>query len=121
LPAEEAEERVYYVPVLSVESVDGVGEVVLSDLSDHVTGRVLATGGVLVPVAHDGLDDHQGEVVGISPAGSGESEGDVCGIVTVETNAQVGADDFGGLELDGLGGLGRGVGENLHGPKEVRK
>ena len=77
------------VLVAGIEGGDGVGELVLGNLLAHLGGNVLAkAGGTVVGTKH-GLHDHEGEGILGGPAGTLEGEGDVGGVVRVESNANV--------------------------------
>mmetsp|Transcript_29054 Transcript_29054/g.53396 ORF Transcript_29054/g.53396 Transcript_29054/m.53396 type:complete len:452 (-) Transcript_29054:12-1367(-) len=64
------------VVVVGVEGHEGVSKTLGSDTLDEVTARVLANSAVLVPTTEHGLENHQGNRIGVSPGRTLEGDGD---------------------------------------------
>ena len=98
------------VLVAGVEGGDGVGELVLGNLLAHLGGNVLTQAGGAVVGTEHGLHDHEGEGVLGGPAGTLEGQGDVGGVVGIESDANVNAGEDGGI-VGGINGTGGGGGK----------
>jgi len=103
------------VGVDSVEGSDGLGDVVSSDGGHHRRRGVNGSSvGSVVRTNHH-LEDHEGVVVGISPASSLEGISEVSGGHVIITDADLRADEVSGLlnSLNAVGSLGGDSREDL--------
>lgn len=99
------------VAVAGGEAHEAVGQVVGVDEAAELAALVRSAAQSLVVVADDGLGDQGGEVVGVVPADTLDSNGDVGGGDSVVADAQVRADELGlplGQQVGGVGDRGGG-------------
>ena len=88
-------------------------QVVLVDDAAELAALVRSVAESLVVVADDGLGDQGGEVVGVAPADTLDSNGDVGGRDGVVADPDVGADEVGLLLGQEVGASLRGLGRQL--------
>jgi hypothetical protein len=110
------------VGVAGGEAHEAVGEGVLRDKVAELAAKVVGGTHGTVPVTDNGLCNERGEVVGVAPANTLNSNGNVGGAHGVVTEADLGTDEVGLCLLLGSGrlsrvvlGLGGKVGEVLLG------